>query len=181
VKWAPNPTTMETSEIGGEGTWEFSVIPLNTLPDENFIIRIFSPSPKDGEAGFEDIVTAVSAPSSTFQLESGKWSLTSYVDPETGETLEVLPGTEITAEFIKGDVNGSAGCNNYFSTYTTEEKGSLTFGPAGSTLIACAEPILTQEIKYLGNLSLVISYEIDDRTLMLKDGSGDTILVYELL
>lgn len=53
--WGPNPTVMETEVIGGEGSWELDVAPLDI--EGEIRIRAFSPSPKDGESPIEDVVT----------------------------------------------------------------------------------------------------------------------------
>lgn len=178
--WGPTPTTMVTEEVGGEGKWEILINALNTPADTHLTIRAYSQSPKDGTVAMEDIVTAIAKPASIYQLESGRWELVSYQDPENKVTEEILPGTKITAEFIKGDVSGSAGCNNYFATYTTDRNGSLDISPAGSTLMACPEPILQQEIKYLANLDLVAFYAIEGSILTMLDKNNEIILAYEM-
>lgn len=77
---------------------------------------------------------------------------------------------------LDGRIHGSAGCNTYFSTYTLDN-GSLTFGPAGSTLMACAEG-MDQELAFLTALDNVASYTIEEGTLSLLNAEGNAILVF---
>ncbi|MCK4432707.1 MAG: META domain-containing protein, partial [Methanomicrobia archaeon] len=51
------------------------------------------------------------------KLEGTLWILKSYVNDEGG-MVNVLSGTEITAQFQGGKVGGSAGCNTYSGSYT---------------------------------------------------------------
>lgn len=93
---------------------------------------------------------------------------------------QVLKGTEITAVFGEdGKVAGSAGCNNYFASYNLSGS-SLTFGPAGSTKMTCAEPegIMKQEETYLSILKAVRSYEIEEGQLKLLDERGWRLLAF---
>jgi heat shock protein HslJ len=67
-----------------------------------------------------------------------------------------------------GTVSGSAGCNTFSGTYTTDG-ASLTFGPLASTKMACAEPAMTVEGAYLTALAGVTGYTIGaDGKLVLQ-------------
>ena len=111
-------------------------------------------------------------------LEDTLWELESYGNP--GNLTDIIEDTEITIEFIsaEGKLRGSAGCNSYFGGYTISD-GKITIdSPVGSTMKACPEPIMNQEVEYLAILQNVESYQIDDDKLEII--SGDKVLVFEL-
>lgn len=65
---------------------------------------------------------------------------------------------------------GFAGCNRFSGSYTLD--GSrLTFGPAAATKMACAEG-MDLEQRFLALLPSVVSFELKDSTLRLKNRSG---------
>ena len=111
------------------------------------------------------------------QLEGTTWSLISYVTPNN-ETLDILPDSRITAEFLEGQLSGTAGCNSYFGPYEVDGN-SLTIGPTGSTMMFCEpEEIMFQETAYLAVLNSIASYEIVDNQLHLINEAGSTILIF---
>ena len=112
-------------------------------------------------------------------LEDVFWSLDSLLNSE-GETVSVLPNTEVTARFQDGQVSGSAGCNSYASEY--ESIGdNLTIGPIISTLMMCVdENISRQESDFLSDLGSAASYSISGNRLMIMNSSGTVILVFSV-
>ncbi|MGH3038493.1 MAG: META domain-containing protein, partial [Gaiellaceae bacterium] len=75
----------------------------------------------------------------------GTWEATSVIQADAVSSL--IAGTEITATFAEdGTLSGSAGCNTYRTTYTTDRGGIEIAAPA-ATKKACAEPdgIMEQE------------------------------------
>jgi heat shock protein HslJ len=120
--------------------------------------------------------TPVGEQSAAPELEGVTWQLESYLNSQ-GEMSTVLPETTITAIFEGGNVSGSAGCNNYFASYTVDGS-SLTIEPGGSTMMACAEPIMQQEADYLSALATAASYQIVDGMLEITNAEGATILVF---
>jgi heat shock protein HslJ len=115
----------------------------------------------------------------TVALEGTLWKLHSYVSDE-GETVPVLPDTEITLELNAGQLSGNAGCNNIFGPYEVAGNG-LTFGPMGSTMMACEPEVSEQEIQYLAVLSSVASYQLADDQLQMVSGDGETVLTFTIL
>jgi heat shock protein HslJ len=99
-----------------------------------------------------------------------------------------LPDSTITAEFANGEVTGSAGCNTYNSTLSSDGGQTMTVGPVITTQMACPEPILDQELAYLTALQnatgwsyfpgqLAIDYQNEDGsqgTLFFNPAEGDT-------
>jgi len=112
-------------------------------------------------------------------LEGVSWSLDSLLNSE-GETVSVLPNTDVTAWFQDGRVSGNAGCNNYAAGY--ESIGNnLTIGPMSSTLMACPdENVSQQESDYLMDLGSAASYDISDNQLRIMNSSGAVILTYSV-
>ena len=70
---------------------------------------------------------------------------------------------------------GSAGCNRYFGRFLTPGGDSLELGQAGSTRMACPEPEMSQEDRYLLALGDVVRYRMTADELVLLDGSGQRL------
>ena len=69
-------------------------------------------------------------------------------------------------------VNGIAGCNRYFGTWTRKGDG-LTFGKMGSTMMACAPSLMQQEEKYLKALETASGYSFTaDGALVIATSQG---------
>lgn len=72
-------------------------------------------------------------------------------------------------------VSGRASCNSYSAEYELTGEG-LTIGRAISTMMACAEPLMTQERRFLDILAGTHRFEIaDDGALILHAADGRTI------
>ena len=79
----------------------------------------------------------------------------------------ILPATEMA---------GSAGCNRFFGTYTTADKGAITLVPGGITLMTC--PDIEFEDKYMKALAEVKTYAVSKEELTLKNADGKVVIVY---
>jgi len=90
-----------------------------------------------------------------------------------------LPDTTITAQFFEdGKVGGSAGCNNYNTTYTVDGN-NIRFGEqAATTMMACPDPIMQQESDYLDVLKNAATFEINDDELTIYDSDGNALAVF---
>lgn len=122
------------------------------------------------------LTLAACSPSSSQELTANLWMLTEL------QGQAPLPDTAITAEFSDdGKVGGSSSCNNYSTTYTL--KGNqINFGEqTAATLMACDEPIMKQEEKYLNTLSEARTYEISDDVLTLFDTNGNSLAKFKAL
>jgi PKD repeat protein len=110
---------------------------------------------QNGMSGASTLPILVHAP-----LERSNWHLTT-----------VLPGTEITAQFTRGQVTGSSGCNNYSGTYTTTEASPISGGLSISALSGgqrlCEEDVMALEARYLEALGLATQYGIQGDTLTI--------------
>jgi heat shock protein HslJ len=110
-------------------------------------------------------------------LEDTQWTLVSYVNDQ-GDAISVLPDAEITAEFTTEKVAGSAGCNQYFASYEVDGN-RLSFGPIGSTMMACGGPLDEQERQYLAALESAASYQIVGDQLQIVNSEGETVLMFK--
>lgn len=107
-------------------------------------------------------------------LRAQEWELKSMT--QNGEAVanpQQLP-TLVFSDSTK--VYGSAGCNRFFGTYETGEKGMLTIQTGGATMMFC--PDMPFEDGYLKALNEVKTYMIKDNELQLKDNAGKLMLVY---
>jgi heat shock protein HslJ len=104
----------------------------------------------------------------------GAWKLTSY-----GTASSPVPAAEDTEAGITfnedGTVAGNSGCNGFGGNYTVEGD-QVTFSEIVSTLIACEEPIMSQEGAVLEALTDAVVYEIEGNTLTLTNGDMALVL-----
>jgi heat shock protein HslJ len=103
-------------------------------------------------------------------LTGGEWRVTGIggrsVAGETPPTLEFTAG---------GGLSGSGSCNRYAGSYTLSGEGLGTSGVA-ATRMACAEPTMDQEQRFLAALSAVHRFEIAaDGALILHAADGRSI------
>ena len=110
-------------------------------------------------------------------LVGTNWTLDSFSTADA--VSSVRAGTSITAVFDKnGEVTGSAGCNHYFTSYTTTGN-VMSIGSAGSTKMYCENPgVMTQESTYLTSLGRVASFSITGNRLVLADAKGTKLLSF---
>ena len=114
-------------------------------------------------------------------LEGTLWRLNSYANSQ-GESVDVLPDTEITIEFKDGQIGGSGGCNNYFGSYEVGVGNTLSIGAIGSTEMAClVEGVMEQEQRYFEALASAASYQVTESKLQLANADGETVLIFSVL
>ncbi|MGD8903934.1 MAG: transporter substrate-binding domain-containing protein, partial [Anaerolineae bacterium] len=112
------------------------------------------------------------------ELLGTQWQVRSYYDPvATGGMASPLAGTQLTAEFAEGRVNGSAGCNTYNADYTVDGD-SLSIGPAATTRMFCEQPqgAMDQEAAYLAALQSASSFELGTEQLQILDADGQMVV-----
>lgn len=108
----------------------------------------------------------------------GEWKLTGWGDPSN--LTPPVADSKITANFDGDRVSGSAGCNNYTTSYKADG-GKLRLGTIASTRKACATPISKQEFQYLSALEKAQTYVIDSRgelRVAYQTEKGRGILVF---
>jgi heat shock protein HslJ len=104
----------------------------------------------------------------------GAWKLTSY-----GPASSPAPAVEDTEAGITfnedGTVAGNSGCNGFGGNYTVEGD-QVTFSEIVSTLMACEEPLMSQEGIVLEVMAGSPTYTIDGNSLTLT-GNGNVLVL----
>lgn len=79
----------------------------------------------------------------------------------------VLDQVEATLEFLEqGRVAGRGSCNRFFGAAKIEG-GTISFGPLGTSRMACPEPVSQQEAKYLAALQAAERFTLEGSALLL--------------
>jgi len=89
----------------------------------------------------------------------------------------VLEGVEATAAFSDGEVVGSSSCNSYTGEYDAEpafpdgsQDPEISITNVGGTEMACEEPVMDQEARFVEALLSATTYRIDvDRLEFYED------------
>jgi heat shock protein HslJ len=102
---------------------------------------------------------------SASSIPTGTWILNNT----TGVTLSFL---------ADGTMNGRAPVNSYFGNYTISVANGLVFTQIGSTLMAGDEQLMQEESSFFAALHNVSGYKIVNKTLVLSDKSGNTLLTF---
>lgn len=116
----------------------------------------------------------------TFDLSETVWHLRAYSDGDQA-LISTLDGTHLTAIFSEdGDLNGSAGCNNFSGAYQVDgDLIKIELGP--QTMMFCEEPegVMEQESAYLDALQSATNYKIRGDVLVMMDDSGQEVLNFQ--
>ena len=103
----------------------------------------------------------------------GSWTLTAY-GPE-GATMPAAAGDQASITFnADGTISGNSGCNGFGGNYTVDGD-QITFSGILSTLMACEEPLMSQEITTFKVLDGTASYKIEGETLTITN-NGITLV-----
>jgi heat shock protein HslJ len=103
----------------------------------------------------------------------GSWKLTSF--GSVGTTFPAVEGSDAELTFNEdGTVAGNSGCNGFGGNYTVEGD-QVTFSEIVSTLIACEEPLMSQEEAVFQVLTGTATHTIEGSTLTLT--SNGMVLV----
>jgi len=108
---------------------------------------------------------------------AGRWDLRGY-GPAGAET-PVLPDAPVFLEFTPdGKLSGSGGCNRVFGGwgFVEGDPSVIRIWRTGSTKMACAVPLMTQEHRFLEELVRVHAYALDEKELRLYYDEGRGIL-----
>lgn len=110
------------------------------------------------------------------ELGATQWVLRSY---DVNGTLTVVPDTLfVDANFISNRVSGTAGCNQYDALYRTGGR-MLTVGFMTTTARICDDASNALEQAYIANLTTSRFYNVNGRTLTIRNGNLQVILVYD--
>ncbi len=75
-----------------------------------------------------------------------------------------------------GSVTGRGGCNGYFSQATIDGE-KISFGKAGSTMMACPDAIMDQERRFHEALEKTVSFRFNEEgKLFLVDANGTDLV-----
>ncbi|MDX2228165.1 MAG: META domain-containing protein [Leptolyngbyaceae cyanobacterium bins.349] len=103
----------------------------------------------------------------------GSWRLANMTQPPFPTPM--LPSADLTADFTGGRVSGSAGCNRYNGSYTTNGR-QLKVGPLATTFKACEAGLMQQETMFLQALQGAQRYEVNPDGLQIfyrnEQGTG---------
>jgi heat shock protein HslJ len=106
-------------------------------------------------------------------LVGTNWTATSY-NTGTQAVTSLMADTAITASFTEdGKLTGSAGCNNYMTSYTMDG-ANITIQPPATTRKLCPEPegLMAQEAAFVSMLPQTATYTISGDTLELRTADG---------
>ncbi len=97
-----------------------------------------------------------------------------------GEALQLLDTHPITLVFdADGNAGGKSACNNYIAAYTISSS-SISFGDAGSTMMACVpDEVMTLETTYQAALARVDSFTSDGSQLTLTGDDVELVFVVD--
>ena len=124
-------------------------------------------------AGSEIVLTYIA---DVQRLKDTAWSVVNYNNGREA-VVGILEGTEISLNFDQADLNGNAGCNNYFAGYKVDGS-NITVEAVGSTFRFCEAPegVMEQEAAYLAALQSAATFRIEGDELWLRT-AGDAIAV----
>ena len=101
-----------------------------------------------------------------WQLTAIQGNEVKYVEGQDPVTIQI--NTEAQT------INGNSGCNTYFGdfTYTSDKNnaGTIKFDHVGATRMACPEPMMRLEDKYLPLLNRVDGFQLTASKLTLMQG-----------
>ena len=103
-------------------------------------------------------------------LQGSNWELNAY------RKTEPIPGTAITAIFSDGKIQGTAGCNSYSGSYTTDG-AKIEFGELGWTAMACLDPpgVMEQETLVMDFLINAERFELEEDRLYIYRTDGEAL------
>ncbi len=109
------------------------------------------------------------------KLQENLWQLEAYRD-QSGNWMDVIEGTKITARFDAPNMYGSGGCNRYNATFSLN-RAELSIEMGGSTLMFCMpDEVMAQEQDYFSALERTARFQIKADQLFLLDEDDEEIL-----
>jgi heat shock protein HslJ len=115
------------------------------------------------------------APAVAGSLDNATWLLTTL----PGQSLPVAQaGNAVTVRFDAGRVHGFAGCNQFMGSYTLEGD-KLAIGRLAGTMMACPEPAMSVENRFLKSFAGALNVAVAGNRMTLTPASGGEALQFE--
>jgi heat shock protein HslJ len=115
------------------------------------------------------------APAVSGSPENATWTLTTL----PGQALPAgRDRNAVTVRFESGRVHGFAGCNQFMGSYTLEGD-KLAVGRLAGTMMACPEPAMAVESRFLQTFSGVLKVAVSGDAMTLTPASGGGALQFE--
>jgi heat shock protein HslJ len=144
---------------------------------------------RDGSTVFRQVTINVSGPTATAiptattapatdPLAGTSWNVANYNNGRDA-VVSALEGTTLTLVFsTDGQVSGSAGCNNYFTSYQVTGS-NITISPAGSGQLLCVEPegVMEQEAAFLAALQSASTFSLNGGRLEMRTAGNQLAIV----
>ena len=165
--------------IGQAGSTMMACEPVEVMEQEaHFLTALGAAATWQIEGDMLTISDADGAPVVTFQasemasLTGGTWSATNYNNGKEA-VVSLVADSAITATFTEdGQLNGSAGCNNFMTSYTLDGQ-NITIQPAATTRKMCpGEGVMEQETLFLTALTTAATWSISGNELELRTADG---------
>jgi len=128
-----------------------------------------------GKDGLNQVIDETTGTVSLADLGGREWVLL-----ELGREQPLPDDVEISMVFQDDRVSGSSGCNNYFAGVMAPNPGELAFNGMGATRMACPEPVMKLEGRYLSVLAGATGYTFVAGRLAVSctDDDGTVTLIY---
>jgi heat shock protein HslJ len=114
-------------------------------------------------------LTACTSEEVSVGLNGSSWNLVSYGPVE--KQTPAAAGTQTSLDFgMDGQVSGKLGCNGFSGSYVVIGR-KIVFASMISTMMACAEPVMTQEGIAFQVMNGMVRFEVEGATLRIYDAS----------
>jgi heat shock protein HslJ len=130
-----------------------------------------------GAALLLGVSTVTSAgPASPALLEGSGWRLEQV--QSDGGLIDAIGGHPAPVlRFSSGRLTGSTGCNRLVGSYTADGDRLQVKPDMATTMMACPEPLMTQERAVADALGRAAEFSVDGNRLTIRDAGGQPLLV----
>jgi heat shock protein HslJ len=121
----------------------------------------------------------VREPAAPVQTLEGRWDLNRF--GPVGSETSIPPESKLFIDFAAdGKISGFAGCNRYFGGwgYLEGAKDVVRIWRTGSTRMACPEPVMALEYRYLEEITRVSAFEMEGDVLRLYYNEGRGVMQF---
>lgn len=122
------------------------------------------------------VISPVACDTEPVSSPDGKWIVEQYRNG-SGELISPLPDAHISASFLKENLNGTLGCNEYATQYTAAG-GAILIPSSTVTQHSCSPSVKAQEDEYLQDLKHVALYQVNESRLQLFDDDEELLVSY---